>query len=66
MACPKVSLRGKTIILLSGYRRVPGKGVDADKKNPEIEALKELQISAMRHPEAVAFGYVSGKWLPAA
>ncbi|WP_144061239.1 hypothetical protein [Hyphomicrobium denitrificans] len=32
----------------------------------EIEALQELQRSAKKNPDAVAFGYVMGKWIPAA
>lgn len=65
MTCPKFSLRGKTIILLSGFRSRPIAGGKAHRKVPKIEAVKQLRQSASRHPEAVAFGYVAGRWLPA-
>ncbi len=65
MACPKVVLCGKTIFLLSGYRKPDLLG-KIDRKIPKIQAVKELRQSASRHPDAVAFGYVAGKWMPAA
>lgn len=68
MTCPKLTLRGKTIFLLSGYRpppRLSKRGVD-DNTLFRIEAEDKLREMAMRHPEAVAFGFVAGRWLPGA
>jgi hypothetical protein len=67
MACPKIEVRGKRVILLSGFRD----SVDAARasvliKDVDIKAAEELQQSARRHPDAVAFGYVAGRWVPAA
>jgi hypothetical protein len=32
----------------------------------KIEALQKLRRSAKKNPDAVAFGYVMGRWVPAA
>lgn len=66
MACPKVVVCGKTIFLLSGYRKPAILRGKSACKVPKIEHVKELRQSATRHPDAVAFGYVAGKWMPAA
>jgi hypothetical protein len=66
MACPKVVLCGKTVILLSGYRKPSAECGKIAQKITKIMAVKELRQSASRHPDAVAFGYVAGKWMPAA
>jgi hypothetical protein len=66
MACPKVLLRGRTIILLSGFRNRPSARGKLASKLLKIDALKQLRQSASRNPDAIAFGYVAGKWLPAA
>lgn len=67
MACPKIEVRGKRVILLSGYRD----SVDAARssvviKEADVKAADELRRLATRHPDAVAFGYVAGRWVPAA
>jgi hypothetical protein len=67
MACPKIEVRGKRVILLSGYHD----SVDAARasvviKNGDVKAAEQLLQSAKRHPDAVAFGYVAGRWVPAA
>ena len=67
MACPRIEVRGKRVILLSGF----GDSVDAARasvviKNGDVKAAEQLQQSAKRHPDAVAFGYVAGRWVPAA
>ncbi len=55
-------LRGRKVILLSGAR--------TDKKQSRIpvtiEALDGLLDAAQANPDAVAFGYVRGKWVAAA
>jgi hypothetical protein len=67
MACPRIEVRGKRVILLSGYNG-SYKGARAVEviKDADINAADELRQSARRHPDAVAFGYVAGRWVPAA
>ena len=66
MACPTIEVSGKTVILLNGFEaKAPLRGQLA-RKCLKIEAERELRKSANRHPDAVAFGYVAGRWLPAA
>lgn len=67
MACPRIEVRGKRVILLSGYRD----GADAERvsaviKDGDVKSAEQLQQSARLHPDAVAFGYVAGRWVPAA
>jgi hypothetical protein len=67
MACPRIEVRGKRVILLSGFRD----SVDAARpsvviKDADVKSAEQLQQSARRHPDAVAFGYVAGRWVPAA
>ena len=50
-----IELRGKKVILLSGAH-APS----------QIEAPDKLLDTARRNPDAVAFGYVSGRWVAAA
>jgi len=35
-------------------------------KDADVKAAEELRQSARLHPDAVAFGYVAGRWVPAA
>ena len=67
MACPKIEVRGKRVILLSGFHDT----FDAARasvviKDGDVKSVELLQQSARRHPDAVAFGYVAGRWVPAA
>ena len=66
MAYPQIDLPAKRVILLSGFRDEVGahrsKIIGAD----EIEQIQDLRRSALRHPDAVAFGYVRGTWVPVA
>ena len=55
---PTVTIDEKKIILLSGFRTEAGKRV--------ITAKQKLEEAARRHRDAVAFGYVLGRWMPAA
>jgi hypothetical protein len=65
---PTVEITGRRVFLLSGFRSaltshsskraIPG--------SIDIEDLGELQRSANKHPDAVAFGYVAGRWIPGA
>jgi len=67
MTCPKIEVRGKRVILLSGFHDT----VDAARaavviEEVDVKAAEELRQSAKLHPDAVAFGYVAGRWVPAA
>ena len=67
MACPKIEVRGKRVILLSGFHdQVNAARSAVVVKSADVEAAKELQQSAKLHPDAVAFGFVAGRWVPAA
>ena len=67
MAKPTVEIVGKKIILLSGYQRCPR----TDSERVElgsivIQEMRKLRRSAIKNPDAVAFGYTAGRWMPAA
>jgi hypothetical protein len=65
MALPKIVLRGRKIILLSGFK--DGETDDATKRRGVIvDAEDKLKLAAKRNPDAVAFGYVAGEWVAAA
>lgn len=68
MALPKVDMHGKQIILLSGFN--DEKRSAAGPRNAvrpiRIDAEKKLNQAALRNPDAVAFGFVAGKWIPVA
>jgi hypothetical protein len=57
MPYPTVTIDEKKIILLSGFRTEAGKRV-------VVTAKQKLAEAAKRHRDAVAFGYVSGRWMP--
>jgi len=61
MSYPTINIDQKTVILLSGFERKRGA-----KKLLVVEARDKLERAAKRHGDAVAFGYVAGKWVPAA
>ena len=61
MSCPTVDLEKKKVILLSGFERT-----HSTSKPFSIKAKNELEKAAKMHQDVVAFGYVSGKWVPAA
>ena len=61
MSYPTVEIGKKKIILLSGFERACGAN-----KTLAITAKDQLEPAAKRHRDAVAFGYVSGMWMPAA
>jgi hypothetical protein len=65
MALPKVVLRGRKIILLSGFK--DGSYDEARKRRTlVVDAEDKLQKAAKANPDAVAFGYVAGQWIAAA
>ena len=64
MALPKIVLRGRKIILLSGFKNGP-----KEKTKPDafvVDAEDKLYLAAQRNPDAVAFGYVAGEWVASA
>ena len=61
MECVKTELQGKSVVLLSS--------VHAERMSAKpmlIEAPEKLLEAARRNPDAVAFGYMAGKWVAAA
>ena len=59
MSFPLIQVDEKKIILLSGFRSEPDERI-------VVTARNELEAVAKRHGDAVAFGYVAGRWMPAA
>ena len=59
MVAVKIELQGKMVLLLNGTEQKAGKGV-------EIAATDRLLDAARQNPDAVAFGYMSGRWVAAA
>ena len=53
---------GRKVILLSGARSDKRLG----RAPVQIEALEGLLDAALANPDAVAFGYVRGRWVAAA
>ena len=68
MALPKIVVRGKKVILLSGYCKDDSKGVAQRLGNYRLKVNAEEQLiaAAQKNPDAVAFGYVAGVWVPSA
>jgi hypothetical protein len=65
---PTVEITGRRVFLLSGFRTLL-KSHSSKRFMPgsiQIEDLGELRRSANKHPDAVAFGYVAGRWVPGA
>ena len=65
MALPRIVVRGKEIILLSGFKdeaKETSKSVCGVVVDDEVK----LQQAAQRNPDAVAFGHVAGEWIAAA
>ena len=66
MALPKIALRGRKIILLSGYKRSVDKDADTDLDTVIVAAEDKLRKAAKLDPDAVAFGYIRGEWVASA
>ncbi len=58
MSYPTVNIDEGPIILLSGFEETA--------RGLVITAKDGLEEAAKKHLDAVAFGYVSGKWVPGA
>jgi hypothetical protein len=65
MALPKIVLRGRKIILLSGFKN-GAKGKSTKHRALVVDAEDKLRHAAQLNPDAVAFGYVAGEWIAAA
>jgi hypothetical protein len=67
MACPKIEVRGKRVILLSGFHdTVKSARPQVVLADADVKEAAQLQQSARLHPDAVAFGFTAGRWVPAA
>jgi hypothetical protein len=64
MALPKIVLRGRKIILLSGFKNGPKERNKRDAL--VVDAEDKLRLAAKLNPDAVAFGYVAGEWVASA
>jgi hypothetical protein len=61
MSYPVINIDQKKVILLSGFKRKRGA------RGPlVIKSIAQLELATRKHGDAVAFGYVAGKWRPAA
>ena len=65
MALPQIVVRGKKVILLSGFKD-DGKGTGETRQGVIVDARDKLLRAAKRNPDAVAFGYVAGEWVASA
>ena len=61
MTCPIIEIGERKIILLSGFE-----GKQCGRYSPAVVAKDELQSAVKRHRDAVAFGYLKSKRVPAA
>ena len=65
MALPRIVVRGKEIILLSGFKD-EAKETNESVCGVVVDDEVKLQQAAKRNPDAVAFGYVAGERIAAA
>jgi hypothetical protein len=65
---PTVEVIGKRVFLLNGYSSLlkTGSRKVSAQDAIKIEALDDLKRSANKNPDAVAFGFTAGRWVPAA
>ena len=65
MAFPRIVVREREVILLSGFDE---KSADRSRASRAVtvHAEGELLRSAILHRDAVAFGYVEGRWMASA
>ena len=70
MALPKIVVRGKQVILLSGYDKDDLKrsqeAHQLSDREMKVDAEDQLLLAAQNNPDAVAFGYVAGVWVASA
>jgi hypothetical protein len=65
MALPKIVLRGRKVILLSGFKDAP-ENQSTKHRALVVDAEDKLRMAAKRNPDAVAFGFVAGEWVASA
>jgi hypothetical protein len=65
MALPRIVVRGKKVILLSGFKE-DDKGTGEKREGVIVDAKDKLLLAAKRNPDAVAFGYIAGEWIASA
>ena len=65
MALPKIVLRGRKVILLSGFKDVL-EDRNSKKHRLIVDEEDKLKLAAKRNPDAVAFGYIAGEWVASA
>jgi len=65
MALPKIVLRGRKIILLSGFKDETW-DKSTQRRKVIVDAEDKLRQAAKANPDAVAFGYVAGEWVASA
>lgn len=65
MALPTVIVRDRQIVLLSGFYKAYAEHGKAGAKFV-IRDEEKLKSSVQRERDAVAFGYVAGKWIASA
>jgi hypothetical protein len=65
MALPKIVLRGRKIILLSGFKDEAW-DKSTQRRKVVVDAEDKLRRAAKANPDAVAFGYVAGEWVASA
>jgi len=65
MALPKIVLRGRKIILLSGFKDEAWDKCTKHRKLV-VDAEDKLRLAAKANPDACAFGYVAGEWVASA
>jgi hypothetical protein len=65
MALPTISVDDREIVLLSGFKTVE---TNSESKKPFIEILDERDLvrSVKNDNDAVAYGYVAGRWIAVA
>jgi hypothetical protein len=67
MACPKIEVRGNRVILLSVFHdTVKAARPQVVLGEADVKEADGLRHSARLNPDAVAFGYIAGRWVPAA
>lgn len=66
MALPKFVVRGRQVILLSGYKKDADLDATTKRRRVIVDAEDKLKLVAKRNPDAVAFGYIAGEWIASA
>lgn len=61
MSYPTIELNQKKVILLSGFDKK-----EANERPVAVKDKSKLEDAAKQHEDAVAFAYLSGRWIPAA